>query len=222
MSELSRFKKFLGGLGKRLYHMRETKESINFLSYMYETILEEYADIFGGDYERSMDHLIELVRPMSEEVIAKLLLEVKVAGVEFKSLITTNIDDWPYLTETVLYAVFGSWAQKVFKKPILIYDTESFEHVHTIILKLNECPFCCNTMIPPKKLGAHKYGKLLCLTIEQMMQCIQDYAGLNFKVVGRETRCYHAGDSEGEMRIWFYPNDDLELMEKNDHLKKIK
>lgn len=95
--------------------MRESKESMNFLSFMYETIIEEYADIYDGDYEKAMDYLIELVRPMSEQIISKMLLEVKVAGVEFKSLISKSIDDVPYLTETLLYAVFGSWATEVFK-----------------------------------------------------------------------------------------------------------
>jgi hypothetical protein len=65
MSELSRFKKMLGGLGKRLYNWRETKESMNFLSFMYETILEEFTEINGGDYEKGMDKLINLVAPMS-------------------------------------------------------------------------------------------------------------------------------------------------------------
>ena len=95
MGELGRFKKLLGGFGKRVYNWRETKESMNFLSYMYESIVEEYADIFEGDYEKSMDTLIELVRPMSEEIVSKLLLEVKVMGVPFKSYITKITFAWP-------------------------------------------------------------------------------------------------------------------------------
>ena len=222
MGELGRFKKLIGGIGKRIYHWRETKESMNFLSFMYETILEEYAGIFNGDYERSMDTLIELVAPMSAEVVSKLLLEVKVLGVRMKTLITKNVEDLPYIMETALFAVFGSWSKKVFKKPVLILDSESEQKVHTLIIELAMCPFCCNTTIPPDKLAPHKYGKLLVLTIEQMIQAIQDYAGNNYTVFGRETKCYLNGDPNGEIRIWLYPQDRLDLMDANEHLSRIK
>ncbi len=223
MGELSRFKKLLGGLGKRLYHLRESKEKMNFLSYMYETIIEEYADIHGGNYENAIDHLIELIKPMSIEVISKLLLDVKVAGVPYKSLITKSLEDLPYLMETSLYAIFGNWATKVFEKqPVLIPASESAEKVPTIVLLIKECPFCSYTTISPEKLGAHKYGKFLCLTTEQMLQATEDYIGNEYTVVGRETKCFLNGDDRGEMRFWFYPNDKLDLMEKNEYLKKIK
>jgi hypothetical protein len=222
MSEIGRFKKLLGGFGKRLYNWRETKESMNFLSYMYESILEEYADIFNGDYEKSMDTLIELTRPMSQEVVSKLLLEVKVLGVPFKSYITKKVEDVPYITEMSLYAVYGSWSKKIFKKPVLIPAAESPEGVDTIVLEVLECPYCCNTMLTADKLGAHKYGKLQVLTIEQMTQVMEDYAGNDFEVVGRETKCFLNGDPNGEIRIWLYPRDKPELMEKNEYLRTIK
>jgi hypothetical protein len=222
MSELSRFKKMLGGLGKRLYNWRETKESMNFLSFMYETILEEFTEINGGDYEKGMDKLINLVAPMSAEVISKLLFEVKVLGVPFKSFITKNLNDLPYIIETALFAIFGSWSTKVFKKPVLIPASESKQQVDTIIIEIMECPFCCNTMIPPEKLGAHKYGKLLCLTIEQMIQSVEDYAGNDFNVVARELKCFHTGDSHGELRLWLYPRDQPALLDSNDYLRLIK
>ena len=222
MGELSRFRKMLGGIGKRVYHWRETKESMNFLSFMYETILEEYADIFNGDYEKSMDTLIDLVAPMSAEVVSKLLFSVKVLGVEFKTLITKDVNDLPYIVETTLFAVFGSWSKKVFKKPVLIPAYMSDQRVDTIVIEMTQCPFCCNTMIPPEKLGAHKYGKLLVLTIEQMVQTMEDYAGNDFQVVGREIKCFHRGDPYGEIRIWYYPRDKLELMESNEFLRDIK
>jgi len=221
MGELGRFKKLLGGLGKRIYNWRESKESINFLSYMYESIIWEYADIFDGDYEKSMDYLIELVRPMSQEVVSKLLLEVKVLGVPFKSYITKNIEDIPYIVETALYAVFGSWSKKVFKKPILIPAAESEEKVDTIVLEMTQCPFCCNTIIPPEKFGLHKYGKFIVLTIESMTQTMQDYAGNDFQVVGREIKCFHNGDPNGEIRLWLYPRDKPELMDANKYLTMI-
>ncbi|MFX0209146.1 MAG: hypothetical protein ACFFDT_24395, partial [Candidatus Hodarchaeota archaeon] len=185
-------------------------------------IIEEYADICDGDYEKAMDILTELIRPVSLEILSKLLLEIKVLGVSFQTLITKDINDLPYLLETMLYAVFGSWAPKVYKKPILIHASDSPLNVDTIVLKLDNCPFCCNTMIPPEKFGSHRYGKLMCLTIEQVIQLIQDYSGNDCKVVGREIECYLAGASKAELRFWLYPKDKLELMEKNEYLKKIK
>lgn len=224
MSEkkLSRFKRMLGGLGKRVYNWRETKESMNFLSFMYESIIWEYADIFDGDYEKAMDVLIDLIRPMSEEVVSKLLLEVKVLGVPFKSLISPNLQDLPFVIETALYAVYGSWSKKIFKKPVYVPPEFSPEDVPTVILEYTSCPFCCNTIIPPEKLGAHRYGKLQVITIENMIQAMQDYVGNENQVVGREIKCFLNGDDNGEIRFWLYPKDNLELMESNDYLKTIK
>lgn len=221
-SKLSRFKKLLGGLGKRIYNWRETKESMNFLSYMYETIIEEYADIFHGDYEKAIDTLIELVRPMTEELISKLLTEVKILGVPFSSFLTQNVNDLPYIVETVLYAIFGSWAPNVYEKPFLIPAAKSDQHVDEIVIRYTKCPFCCNTTIPPEKLGKQRYGKFTCLTFEQCIQLTQDYTSKACTVVGRETRCFLQGDTIGEMRFWIYPNDKLNLMEFNEFLKKIK
>jgi hypothetical protein len=220
--KLSRFKRLLGGLGKRIYNWRETKEPMNFLSYMYETIIEEYADIFNGDYEKSIEFLIELVRPMTEELIAKLLTEVKVLGVPFSDFLTQNVNDLPYIVETVLYAIFGSWARNVYEKPILVPAARSEQHVDEIVVRYNKCPFCCNTTIPPEKMGKERYGKFTCLTFEQCIQLAQDYVGKEVTVVGRETRCFHQGDTIGEMRFWIYPNDQLQLMESNEYLKKLK
>jgi len=222
MGELGRFRKMVGGLGKRVYNWRETKESMNFLSFMYETILEEYAGIFNGDYEKAMDTLINLVAPMSAEVVSKLLFEIKVLGVPFKSLITKDINDLPYIVETTLYAVFGSWSKKVFKKPVLIPASESDQQVNTIYIELTQCPFCCNTIIEPEELGAHKYGKLLTLTIEQMVQAVEDYAGNDYKVVARELKCFLNDDFKGEIYLWLYPRDNLELMETNEYIRAIK
>lgn len=103
----------------------------------------------------------------------------------------------------------------------MLHSNDSYEKVDTIVIHLNNCPFCCNTLIPPEKFGVHKYGKLLCLTIEQMMQLIQDYAGNDYKIVGREINCF-LSDSKGELRFWFYPRDKLNLMEINTYLKQIK
>ncbi|MHA1130630.1 MAG: hypothetical protein ACTSQI_06575 [Candidatus Helarchaeota archaeon] len=222
MGDLGRFKKMLGGLGKRIYNWRETKESMNFLSYMYQSIVEEYADIFNGDYEKSMDTLIDLVRPMSAEVVSKLLLEVKVMGVPFKSYITKNLEDLPYIIETALYAVYGSWSKKMFEKPVYIPASKSEYGVDTIVLKYNQCPYCCNTMIPAEKFGKHHYGKLQVLTIEQMTQVMQDFAGNDFEVIGRETKCFHRGDDYGEIQLWLYPRSNPQLREKNELLKLIK
>lgn len=221
-SKLSGFRKMLGGLGKRIYHWRETKESMNFLSYMYETIIQEYADIFEGDYEKSVETLIEMVKPMTEELISKLLTEVKVLGVPFSSFITQNINDLPYLIETVLFAIFGSWAKTVYKKPILIPAAESKYHVDEIILNFNMCPFCCNTMISPEKVGQQRYGNFTCLTFEQCIQQVEDYAGNDVEVVGRETQCFLQGDPVGEFRFWIYPRNRPDLKESNEYLEKIK
>ncbi|NVM53361.1 MAG: hypothetical protein HWN66_06620 [Candidatus Helarchaeota archaeon] len=169
-----------------------------------------------------MDTLIDLVGPMCEEVVSKLLLEVKVLGVPFKSFITKKLEDLPFIVETALYAVNGSWTTKIYKKPVLIPASESEQQVDTLILELTQCPYCCNTMIPPEKLGAHKYGKLHVLTIEQMIQVVEDYTGNDFKVIGRETKCFLNGDSNGEIRIWLYPRDKLDLMESNEYLRQIK
>ena len=222
MGDLGRFKKLLGGIGKRIYNWKETKESMNFLSFMYETILEEYAEILNGDYEAAMDTLIDLVKPMSQEVVSKLLTEVKVLGVPFKTFITQNSQDLPYIIETTLYAIFGSWSGKVFNKPVLIPASESAQGVDTIIITLNMCPFCCNTIIPKQALGKHNYGKLLTLTVEQMLQTMEEYAGNDYLVVGRELKCFLNGDSHGELDFWLYPRDQLDLMEKNSYLKSIK
>ena len=220
MGELGRFKKLLGGLGKRIYHWRETKESMNFLSFMYETIMQEYAEIYG-DYEKSIDHLVELVKPMTEELVAKLLSEIKVMGVSASSFITQNVDDLPYIIETVIYAIFGSWS-KIYSKPKLIPAAESASGVDEIIITFDKCPFCCNTMIKPEQLGAHHYGKFTVLTFEQCIQQVQDYAELDNTVVARETKCFLNGDPYGEFYFWIYPNDKLHLMEQNEVLKRIK
>jgi len=221
-SKLSRFKKMLGGLGKRIYHWRETKESMNFLSYMYETIIQEYADIFDDDYEKSIDTLIEMVRPMTEELVSKLLTEVKVLGVPFSSFLSQNVNDLPFIIETVLFAIFGSWSKSVYKKPILIPAAESKSHVDEIIIQAKQCPFCCNTMILPEKLGMQRYGKFTCLTFEQCIQQVEDYTGNDCEVVGRETQCFLQGDPIGEFRFWLYPRNRLDLKESNEYLKKLK
>lgn len=221
-AKLSRFKRLIGGLGKRIYNWRETKESMNFLSYMYETIIQEYADIFNGDYGKAIDFLIEIVRPMTEELISKLLTEVKVLGVPFSDFLTQNVNDLPYIVETVLYAIFGSWSKNVYEKPILIPAAQSEQHVDEIVIRYNKCSFCCNTMIPPEKLGKQRYGKFTCLTFEQCIQLAQDYAKREVKVIGRETKCFHQGDQTGEMCFWLYPKDNLQLMESNEFLKKLK
>ncbi len=219
---VSRFKRMLGGVGKRIYNWRETKESVNFLSYMYESIIWEYADIFDGDYDKAMDTLIELIRPMTEEITTKLLLEVKVMGVPFKSLVSANHSDIPYIIETSLHAVWGSFSKKMYKKAVLVPAEFSSEDVDTVILQFNSCPFCCNTVIAPENFGKHRYGRLHVLTIEGITQAVEDYVGNDVLVVGREVKCFHKGDDIGEIRLWLYPRDQLELMESNEFLKNIK
>ena len=70
--------------------------------------------------------------------------------------------------------------------------------------------------------GRHRFGKVLTLTIEQMLQLAQDFLENDFQVVARETKCFHQGDPYGEIQSWMYPRDKLELMDKNPYIKSIK
>ncbi len=220
------FKKMLGNVGKRIYNWKAEKQSIHLFSCMVQAIVAEFADIFKGDYEKSMDTLIELVRPMSEEVIATLLLETSVMGIPLKKLITKDTKDLPWIIVIALYAVFGKGSEAIFKKPTLIPKEKSAEQVDTLVIELKKCPFCYSTMFPPDRFGAHRYGKLLTLTIEQMIQVIEDYMKNDFQVVARETKCFHKGDvlsnAMAEIRVWLYPKQQLDLMESNIYLKQIK
>ena len=110
----------------------------------------------------------------------------------------------------------------MFKKTRFIPAFESPENVPTFVIEMKSCIFCSTSMVPPEKLGAHRHGRLLVLTVEQMFQLAQDYLENEYEIVGREVKCFHRGDPNGEIRIWLYPKDQLHLMESNEYLKFIK
>jgi hypothetical protein len=187
-------------------------------------MIDTVAETCNGNYEEAMDKLIGLVAPTSEEIIYELMFGTAVMGVSFKKLANKfrNPDQYPYLLDFALYAIFGSWTKKIFEKTRYIPASKSEEKVDTYILHLKSCPFCYPTMIPSGKFGKHRFGKMIALTTEQMTQQIQDYLQNEVQVVTREVKCFHQGDPYGELRIWLYPRDQLQLMEQNEYLQKIK
>ncbi len=192
---------------------------------MYQTMIDTMAELKEGDYESAMDELIELVRPSSEEILSALIFETSVWGVKLQNLITKfkSPKDFAYLQDLTLRSVFGKkWVNKIFEKAKYIPAAESEEKVDTYVIKMKSCPFCYPASIPPQKLGKHHFGKFLALTIQQMVQIIQDFFGNEYQVVTRETACFHSGDAYGEIRVWLYPSNKLALMQTNPYIQQIK
>jgi len=222
------FWRMLGNIGKRVFFQREPKTSLYLTTSMYQIMIETLADSMGGNYEEAMEILINLSRPLSEEMISNILFGTSVMGVQLKTLLSKfkELKDFTYFVDLSLYAFFGPSSKLIFGKVKYIPPSESEEKVDTYLLRLKSCPFCYPTMVPPEKLGAARYGKTIAVTVEQMLQLSQDFLQHNFQVVARETRCFHHGDPFGEIRVWLYPRDNPELMEQlmqqNEYLKKIK
>ncbi|MHA1650701.1 MAG: hypothetical protein ACTSYB_10950 [Candidatus Helarchaeota archaeon] len=218
------FWKTLGNIGKRLFYKRETKLSLYLFSAMHHTMIDIMANFYEDNYEDAMESLIDLVKPLSEEIISELLFETSVLGVSFKKIISKFKDpkDFAYIIDMAMYSVWGGGFKKIFSKTKYLSAIESSEKVHTYVLMMKSCPFCFLTMVSPEKFGAYRFGKLLTLTIEQIVQLSQDFLGNNFQVVAREVKCFHQGDPCGEIRIWLYPRDNLQLMESNPYLHQIK
>ncbi|HUX98038.1 MAG TPA: hypothetical protein VMV49_00665 [Candidatus Deferrimicrobium sp.] len=224
MGLFNAFWKMLGNIGKRVFNRRETKTSLYLFGAMHHTMIDTIAETCDGNYEEAMDKLIGLVAPTSEEIIYELMFGTAVMGVSFKKLANkfSNPDQYPFLLDFALYAIFGSWCKKIFEKTRYIPASKSEENVETYVVRLKSCPFCYPTMLPPEKFGKHRFGKMIALTIAQMSQQIQTYLGRDVTVLTREVKCFHQGDPYGEIRIWLYPRDQPKLMDQNEYLQKIK
>jgi hypothetical protein len=216
--------RLLGNIGKRVFFGREPKVSLYLTTSMYHTMIDILADSFQGNYEEAMEVLINLSRPLSEEMISDILFGTSVLGIQLKTLLSKfkDLKDFTFFVDLSLYSFFGPWAKKIFGKTQYLSPTNSEERVDTYVLRLKSCPFCYPTMIPPEKFGMHRFGKTVAVTIEQMVQLSQDFLEHNFQVVAREVRCFHRGDPYGEIRVWLYPRDKQNLTQFNDYLKKIK
>lgn len=214
----------LGNIGKKVFFRREPKVSLYLTTSMYHTMIDILATSFGGNYEEAMEVLINLTRPLSEEMISNILFGTSVLGMQLKTLLSKfkDLKDFTFFVDLSLYSFFGPWAEKIFGKTKYLPAATSEEKVDTYILRLKSCPFCYPTMVPPEKFGMHRFGKTVALTVEQMIQLSQDFLQHNFQVVAREVRCFHQGDPYGEIRVWLYPRDKQNLMQVNDYLKKIK
>jgi len=214
----------LGNMGKRVFFRREPKVSLYLTTSMYHTMIDILADSFGGNYEEAMEVLINLTRPLSEEMISSILFGTSVLGMQLKTLLSKfkDLKDFTYFVDLSLYSFFGPWAEKIFGKTKYIPAADSEEQVDSYILRLKSCPFCYPTMGPPEKFGMHRFGKTVALTVEQMIQLSQDFLQHDFQAIAREVRCFHQGDPYGEIRVWLYPRDKQNLIQLNDYLKKIK
>jgi hypothetical protein len=161
---------------------------------------------------------------LSEEMISNILFGTTIMGMQLKTLLSkfTDLKEFTYFVDLALYSFFGDWAKKLFGPVQYIPAEASEEKVDTYMLRMKACPFCYPTMIPPEKFGAARFGKTVVVTVEQMIQLSQDFLQHDFEVVARETRCFHHGDPFGEIRVWLYPRNKLELMQENSYLRKIK
>ncbi|MHA1278499.1 MAG: hypothetical protein ACTSQI_13595 [Candidatus Helarchaeota archaeon] len=218
------FWKILGNIGKRIYYNRETKVSLYLYGAMHHTMIEALAEAHQDNYEEAIDTLIELVKPMSEEVVSSMLFETSVMGMSLQNLIKKfrDLKDFPFFIDMTLFSVFGKWAKKIFSQVKYIPSAQAEQGVDTFVLIMKSCPFCYPTMVPPEKLGKHRFGKVLTLTIEQMTQLALDFLDHEYQVIAREVRCFHRGDTHGEIRIWLYPRDQLALIQENEYLQRIK
>lgn len=216
--------RMLGNIGKRVFFNRAPKVSLYLTTSMYHTMIDILADSFQGNYEEAMEVLINLSRPLSEEMISDILFGTSVLGIQLKTLLSKfkDLKDFTFFIDLSLYSFFGPWATKIFGKTQYLSATASEERVDTYVLRMKSCPFCYPTMIPPEKFGMHRFGKTVAVTIEQMVQLSQDFLEHNFQVVAREVRCFHQGDPYGEIRVWLYPRDKPDLTQFNDYLKRIK
>jgi hypothetical protein len=224
MGALTGFWKMLGNIGKRVFFRREPKISLFLTTAMYQTMIDTLAESLGGNYEEAMEILINLTRPLSEEMISNILFGTSVLGIKLKTLLSkfSDFKEFTFFVDLSIYAFFGPSSKEIFGKVRYIPATESEEKVDTYLVRLKSCPFCYPTMVPPEKLGTARFGKTVAVTIEQMIQLSQDFLQHNFQVTARETRCFHHGDPFGEIRVWLYPRDKLDLMQQNAYLKKIK
>ncbi|MFX1297155.1 MAG: hypothetical protein ACFFD2_20165 [Promethearchaeota archaeon] len=222
-----RFKGFwkrLGNLGKQKFFKKEDKVSLALYSASYSTLIDTMAKFFDNDYERAFDVSIDLITPMSGGYVSKLIYETSVLGIKINTILSKfkDLKDFKYIIDILLYSMYGSSTKRMFDKTVYISASESAEKVNTYFIIIKACPFCHIATVPAEKLGAHRYGKFIVFTIEQMVQIILDFFKRNFQVVGREVRCFHRGDEVGEIRLWLYPRDNLTLMEENKYLQKIK
>jgi hypothetical protein len=218
------FWKMLGNLGKRVVYNREMKVSLYLYGAMHHTMIEAMADAHDDNYEAAIDTLIDLVKPMSEEVVSKMLFETSVMGVSLQSLIKKfrKLSDFPFFIDMALYSVFGKWSKKIFAQTKYVPAAQAEQKVDTYVIIMKSCPFCYPTMVPPEKLGKHRFGKVTTLTIEQMTSLALQYVNQDYEVVAREVRCFHRGDTHGEIRVWLYPRDKPHLMKENEYLANIK
>ncbi|MHA1265782.1 MAG: hypothetical protein ACTSRS_11170 [Candidatus Helarchaeota archaeon] len=219
------FWKFLTNIGTNYYYKREPKVSLYLFSAMHQTMIDTIAELSENNYEQAMDTLIELVRPLSEEILSSILFETKVLGIEWKNMIKKFIkpEDYALLLDYTLKSIWGKkWIKEMYIPTQYVTAAESDVGVDTYIIRMKSCPFCYPSTIPPERFGAHRFGKLLTLTIEQMSQLVQDFVGNDVEVVARETRCFHHGDPYGEIRVWFYPRSQPHLKNNNPYLTKIK
>lgn len=213
MARLSKFKKMVGNLGKKLYYMKEPKYPINILAVMEEGVIEEYALINNKDYEKGLKELENFLNPAAEQLMTALLLNPAVGGIAFKSFMTKELEDIPWLMGTLLFAMFGKKAYNtIFGKRgfKLIFADESEEKVPTVVVTWQKCPFCCNVKITKEDLKSENYGKIIEVLLSQTVELVEEFVENKYKVICKETKCFLRGDSVGEYRIWLYPEEEFE------------
>ncbi|MHA1379490.1 MAG: hypothetical protein ACTSRG_14045 [Candidatus Helarchaeota archaeon] len=224
MGKLSGFKKMIGSLGKRIFNWKEEKYPINILAVMMEAVVSEYASIHDGDYVAALRNLNEFLGPGGEELVNSMLLDPIVMGMAFKSFMTDDLEDLPWLVQTSMWSLFGKKGYKrIFggdKGIYLLSASKSEEGVPTIVMNFQKCPFCCNVQITKDELQNEGYGKILEVLFGKMVDVIQESVGNDYKVICKETKCFLLGDDIGEYRIWLYPKEDFsEKILQNPFLK---
>ena len=206
--KISWFKKVLAGLGKRLYFRREPKMNIMLLAVIVRSVINEFKE-FYGDWEAAFSRLDAAVAEESKNIIAEMIDQPILFGVGLRTMLSRSLEDIPFLVKMTFWVMAGKNSKKIFGEPLLIPAEESPEKVPKIIIPIKKCMMCAGltTVDPTEFKDDRNYFDYVAAVLAGTMGHIEEYVGNEYKVVGKETKCFLRGDDQGELTVWFYPKE---------------
>ncbi|MHA1784738.1 MAG: hypothetical protein ACTSVY_04850, partial [Candidatus Helarchaeota archaeon] len=126
-------------------------------------------------------------------------------------LFSKSLEDLSFLFEVALYAIIGKDYYEFYEQPVYHPAETTEEGVAKITIGIRKCVMCSTIEnkedVDPDKLGDRNYGEIMAMAFTVLLQEIQNYVENDYKIVGKETKCYLRGDDKGEYTFYFYPKE---------------
>ncbi|NVM28191.1 MAG: hypothetical protein HWN65_05060 [Candidatus Helarchaeota archaeon] len=206
--KLSGIRKRVAGVGKRLAYRKMKKTSFLLIADLCNVVIDKFSELYGSR-SAGIKKFAEICKEESIQIIADIIETPILFGISFKSFLSKNLKDFPFVIEMIFHIVLGSKWSYFLAKPEYITAELSAKKVPQYILKLLHCPFCYN--ITKEKVDVSElepgvtHGTWFAKLLEGIMQGVVDYLGLQYDVNCEETQCMMSGYKNGEVIYSLFP-----------------